>query len=1377
MKKKPTFFPSAPLPLSAPVRSSAGLMLCGLLLSLNPLAAQTTRVWTGAAGDGIFATDANWNPVGLPLPEDELTIATGEATNTGNLNRGGATTVSGTGSLVVSGGRFLNGSGFPAQFNVNNGGRLTHTGEYFIASINNPGDIIQTGGAVNSAVTVAWFLSDGANAKGTYELNGGTLDVTLDGASGLDRQVHLGKQSNGDLLHINGGTATFTAISANRRFYLSRASTLQIDSGAMTASNFFYFILGRELADNTNSSLIVNGGSLTVADTPAGGAFIIGAPNDGVFRLNGGTVDIKDAPMWVSDGANRAGTVFQKGGSISLGTGDVILSRAGSGNGHYQMSGGTLSANNIYPGAGNTPAFVFQGGEIRLNGDQTAVVNEPWFHTAATTTATYDANTDRTTLKAVPPVGKTSTFRYYRFTASKLRDGFSTAVQLSEFEFLKGGASLDRSAVSVTNPDGDNSTAEPAENLLDGDDTTKWLDALNKPLVFDFGTPTAIDGYRFTTGNDATGRDPLRWVLEGSADGNTWTAIDRVVTDAPVPMGRRISLLDQPLPTTVPPQPEPPASLVWTGALSADWNTTQLNWTADGGPVLWSNGKPLEAVFATAGPKAVRVATPVTANSLNFTAAGYTINGTETLTLAEPARVTASATGGGNVTVPVTGTSGLRKEGAGTVTFSGPMSQTGLAALTDGTVVLAEGSSSTGNGNLVLADPANSRALLKIDGTAEYNFSGSVRVGRGDASAAAIIQSEGIVTVGGSGVEYLQLGGGVTNPNGSYGAYVLTGGTLSSSPAGPSGIRIGDFGNGVFLQTGGVLNCARWFALGGNGNSLGDGVASFLGGEATIASGYRILIGDRAGSTSAVNLGTQAGGSAFLTTLNTAGLGVAPGGSALSSELNLNAGTLTLGGPIFRAAGGAATAVNANGATIIAGIGDVALFNDTLGQVNLLKGGLTIDTAGNNATGSASLTAPEGMGVYPAGGAFAVTNGGAGYLAPPLVTVFSSGGGYGTSAIAEVTNGVITRVLLTAPGQGHQAGDQLTFAFNGGGATTIAPEFVKTLAAADVSANNTGGLTKIGEGKFTLNASLSYTGATRVQEGAFEANGSIDGTSLTVSTGATLTGNITGSASARIEGTLAPGSGIGHIDLGALTLAAGSTLAIELGDWTQGSGSGHDSISAASLAIQATTASKLHLTLDSTLLTGFTETARSLTIATSVSAITGLTAGTWQIDAPGFPGTGTWALSATGGNLILAYTPGSSGGTGYTTWAGQFPGFTDTASNSDPDRDGVPNLLEYALAGNPTQASAAILPAATVTPTGFEFTFTRLKSSTADTTQVFEYGNTLGAWTPLTLPASTAGNITVTPNTPSTGIDTIRITLPASAAVNGRLFGRLRVTK
>lgn len=35
-----------------------------------------------------------------------------------------------------------------------------------------------------------------------------------------------------------------------------------------------------------------------------------------------------------------------------------------------------------------------------------------------------------------------------------------------------------------------------------------------------------FNGYRWSTANDATARDPISWVISGSNDGVTWTVLD-----------------------------------------------------------------------------------------------------------------------------------------------------------------------------------------------------------------------------------------------------------------------------------------------------------------------------------------------------------------------------------------------------------------------------------------------------------------------------------------------------------------------------------------------------------------------------------------------------------------------------------------------------------------------------------------------------------------------------------------------------------------------------------------------------------------------------------------------------------------------------------
>ncbi|MDB6069123.1 MAG: hypothetical protein JWL81_294, partial [Verrucomicrobiales bacterium] len=628
------------------------------------------------------------------------------------------------------------------------------------------------------------------------------------------------------------------------------------------------------------------------------------------------------------------------------------------------------------------------------------------------------------------------------------------------------------------------------------------------------------------------------------------------------------------------------------------------------------------------------------------------------------------------------------------------------------------------------------------------------------------------LSVGGPGVEYLEIGGGIATVNGSYGAYQLTGGFLNTGGGGSaSGMRIGNEGWGVFVQTGGVLNCMRWVAIGGFGGAKGEGVASFLGGEANVTPGFRFLLADRPGSTATMNLGSLAGGSAIVTTLNSTGLSVGNAGDATRAVLNLNPGTLVLGGPIHQAAGSLETAVNFNGATLRAGADAISLLSPSVAAGTIYNGGLTVDTSGLTASMDTSLTAAEGSGIYPAGGGFTLPAGGAGYLGAPLVSVSTNGSGSGATAIAEVENGSVTRVVMTSPGRNFLAGESVEFIFSGGGATAPITSHTHILTIADLKTNTTGGLVKIGGGKLSVTGTLSYFGDTRIEEGTLAAEGPMEGTTLRVLPGAQLEGSLNTGSPVIVEGTLAPGSGIGQATTqSSITFAPGSILAVELADWNGTGGSGYDTVSCGSLAISATAASPLTVFVDINSLGNFSNTAKQFALASASTALTGLTADNWRVDAPGFSGTGTWRLSTSNNQLILAYTPG---GGGYNTWLATFPGLTDTTAAGDPDKDGIPNLLEYVLGGDPRAISTGILPSVTVSQGNPVFRFVRATATTADTNQIFQYSSALDNWTNVVLPQGTTGNVTIQPDLPTPGRETVTITLPSSAAGDGRIFGRL----
>lgn len=168
--------------------------------------------------------------------------------------------------------------------------------------------------------------------------------------------------------------------------------------------------------------------------------------------------------------------------------------------------------------------------------------------TAYTLTASRDGDelSAQVTLRAVQ--GGSVSFRYVRFTPVELRDNATAdSIQLSEFAFFDGNTPV--AVSSVSNPGGDNPSFEMPANVIDGNTGSKWLDFNKGGLVFDFGATTTINRYQLTTANDEEARDPLRWMLEGSADGVTWTLIENMTTfDFPTSIERETPTQIIPLP-------------------------------------------------------------------------------------------------------------------------------------------------------------------------------------------------------------------------------------------------------------------------------------------------------------------------------------------------------------------------------------------------------------------------------------------------------------------------------------------------------------------------------------------------------------------------------------------------------------------------------------------------------------------------------------------------------------------------------------------------------------------------------------------------------------------------------------------------------------
>jgi autotransporter-associated beta strand protein len=339
----------------------------------------------------------------------------------------------------------------------------------------------------------------------------------------------------------------------------------------------------------------------------------------------------------------------------------------------------------------------------------------------------------------------------------------------------------------------------------------------------------------------------------------------------------------------------------------------------------------------------------------------------------------------------------------------------------------------------------------------------------------------------------------------------------------------------------------------------------------------------------------------------------------------------------------------------------------------------------------------------------------------------------GTSLIS-TTAGIAGRVLLGS-------GVDTTFAVTSGTLTVAA-----TLQAGD--AGYLGGLIKTGAGKLVLSAVNVYSSPTTVSEGTLELTGSLVAASgatapsnITVASGATLSGSGTATGTLAVAGFVAPGTtGVGALGVGATTLSG--TYACDIDDAT-----------ADSLAITG----DLDLTGATLALTEVTPaTAPSYVIATYTGSLTG----TFATVPAGYV-----VDTATPGQIKLVKSAG-----GFSDWADSWTGpvLADKTPGGDPDGDGVSNVMEYVIGGDPRVASTSYLPAEAIVGTDLVLSYGRSDASEADTTQTGQWSTNLTDWNDIA---------PVLVNENDADPDSMEIRIPLTHAVGGKLFGRLNVTQ
>jgi regulation of enolase protein 1 (concanavalin A-like superfamily) len=155
----------------------------------------------------------------------------------------------------------------------------------------------------------------------------------------------------------------------------------------------------------------------------------------------------------------------------------------------------------------------------------------------------------------------------------------------------------------------------------------------------------------------------------------------------------------------------------------------------------------------------------------------------------------------------------------------------------------------------------------------------------------------------------------------------------------------------------------------------------------------------------------------------------------------------------------------------------------------------------------------------------------------------------------------------------------------------------------------------------------------------------------------------------------------------------------------------------------------------------------------------------------------TVTFSAPGSYVLrLSASDGSAGvfqdlavtvtGSAYDAWIAGYPGAAWlAATGEDPDHDGLPNLLEYALGGNPAQSDPNILPAASTTGSGsatyLTLTFRRAR---ADVTYTVQGSSNFSAWSNIPFTSVAVGE-------QQTVSDTVTL-----GSADSKRFLRLKVT-
>lgn len=444
--------------------------------------------------------------------------------------------------------------------------------------------------------------------------------------------------------------------------------------------------------------------------------------------------------------------------------------------------------------------------------------------------------------------------------------------------------------------------------------------------------------------------------------------------------------------------------------------------------------------------------------------------------------------------------------------------------------------------------------------------------------------------------------------------------------------------------------------------------------------------------------------------------------------------------------------------------------SSTAADTATFRGGLIVaENRSTVTTAAASVTATLSI----AGGSISA----AGITLADITTLTApTTGTRQANATLEITGGTLS---LTAPLRSGSTGGPGTktavLTLNGGtldlggnalggtGAAALTTLNIQSGTLANVSAiNGTAGLTKTTTGTLTLAGTNIFTGPIAVNAGTLRLTGSVTAP-ITIASGATLIhgGTVSGDITLASGATDAPDATPAQASLsGNYTLPAGATLRLRLDSATA-----FDQITLTGSASTITLGGTLDLLAAPDLPAG-----TRFRILRNTGRPAAAVVGTFASRPHGQP------FTHAGRTWYLDYTAGSGGdvdlvlASALDLWRhaqfGSAAPLPTSADLADPDADGVPNLLEYALSTSPSQADAR-KPGLMPNGDSLEFIYTR-NLAAVDVIYHVEWSDDLQTWstTDVSAPTVLSDNGTT---------QEVKVTLPAGA--NGKRFVRLKVTR